>query len=88
MSNRGEEIMTVQDIKDYMDEIFEDYLNDKIGRYTFIGKMCKVRDMLDQVDEPKISIDDIASKMRPATKEELEGIDEYIKEISVAIDDE
>lgn len=42
--------MTIQDIKDYMDKVFEDYLNDKIGRYTFIGKMCKVRDMLDQVD--------------------------------------
>ena len=80
--------MTVQDIKDYMDEVFEDYLNGKIKQYTFIGKMCKVRDMLDQVDEQKISIDDIASKMRPATKEELEGIDEYIKGISIAINDE
>ena len=75
--------MTIEEVKEYMDKVFEDYLNDRIGRYAFIGKMCKVRGMLDQVDEPKISIDDIASKMRPATKEELEGIDEYIKEISV-----
>lgn len=80
--------MTVQDIKDYMDKVFEDYLNDRIGRYSFVGKMCKVRGMLDQLDEQKVNIDDIASKMRPATKEELEGIDEYIKEISVTIDNE
>lgn len=80
--------MTVQEIKDYMDKVFEDYLNDKIGRFVFIGKMCKVRGMLDQLDEQKRSIDDIASKMRPATKEELEGIDKYIKGISVTIDDE
>ena len=75
--------MIIEDIKDYMDKVFEDYLNDKIGQYTFIGKMCKIRGMLDQVDEQTISIDDIVSKMRPATKEELEGIDEYIKGISV-----
>ena len=75
--------MIIEDIKDYMDKVFEDYLNDKIGQYTFIGKMCKIRGMLDQVDEQTISIDDIVSKMRLATKEELEGIDEYIKGISV-----
>ena len=42
--------MTIQEIKDYMDKVFEDYLNNKIGQYTFIGKICKVRYMLDQVD--------------------------------------
>ena len=80
--------MTVQDIKDYIDKVFDDYLNNKIGQYTFIGKICKVRYMLDQLDEQKRSIDNIANKMRPATKEELEGIDEYIKGISVTIDNE
>ena len=43
--------MIIEDIKNYMDKVFEDYLNDRIGRYTFIGKMCKVRGMLDRVDE-------------------------------------
>ena len=43
--------MTIEEIKDYMDKVFEDYLKDKIGRYVFIGRMCRVRSMLDQVDD-------------------------------------
>ena len=96
--------MTIEEIKEYIrkrivelgtpkdKDIYDFYRLKEItvikSNDEKIDELEKVYDMLDQLDEQKISIDDIASKMRPATKEELEGIDEYIKEISVAIDDE
>lgn len=94
-------IVYLQDIKSMLDqlegklEMLERIENDKNLEEDFkkvaweiAAENNELRYKLNQLNEQKISIDNIVSKMRPATKEELEGIDEYVKGISVTIDNE
>lgn len=84
--------MTVEDIKDYITQKINYYKDENyyhtLPTNTVLLDFEQIGIMLDQLDEQKTSIDDITNKMRPATKEELEGIDEYIKGISIPIDNE